>query len=236
MRGVGWIGAGNWRAKSRSAIWSYHSTRSSWPCAARRAPADGSRQRLSLGGAGFVKVDAWRCMDRSRIIGEQISGQLFGASAPLAPSVLACPAGPRLAGSRQRHSLGGAGFVKADAWRCMDFSCGVGEANIWSTIWSQRASISPPGLAAPWGGEPGALQLPLAHGRGGTRGRGRGGRPGHLRGIIKSCIISEAADTRYFVITLTSLVRTPFSSHPFIIPSTRASSCVQSGAAKDIFS
>jgi len=37
------------------------------------------------------------------------------------------PDGPRLADSCQRHSLGGSGFVKADAWRCMDSSRGIGE-------------------------------------------------------------------------------------------------------------
>jgi hypothetical protein len=35
-----------------------------------------------------VKVDEWRCMDRSRKIGKQMTGQLFGASAPLAPLAL----------------------------------------------------------------------------------------------------------------------------------------------------
>jgi len=51
-------------------------------------------------------------MDWCRKIGEQISSQPFEASASLAPPGLGPPGGPRLADSRQRHSLGGAG-----AWR-----------------------------------------------------------------------------------------------------------------------
>ena len=55
-------------------------------------------QRLSLGGSGFVKADSWRCRDRSRKIGKQISGQPFGASALLAPPGLGPPGGLRLGG------------------------------------------------------------------------------------------------------------------------------------------
>jgi hypothetical protein len=51
----------------------------------------------SLGGAGFVKLDAWRCMDRSRKIGKQMTGQPFGAYAQLAS----------LAFAAQRSRLGG---------------------------------------------------------------------------------------------------------------------------------
>ncbi len=38
-----------------------------------------------------------------------MTGQPFGASAPLAPFVVACPAGPGLASFLQRLSLGGVG-------------------------------------------------------------------------------------------------------------------------------
>jgi len=60
----------------------------------------GSWQRLSLGGSGFVKADAWRCMDRSRKIGKERADQPFGASAllaPLASLALRAPAGGLLA-------------------------------------------------------------------------------------------------------------------------------------------
>jgi len=67
------------------------------------------RQGKLLGGAGFVRTDAWRCMDRCRKIGKQMTVQPFGASMPLASFWLRLLGGPLLAVSRQRLSLGGRG-------------------------------------------------------------------------------------------------------------------------------
>ena len=147
------------QANDRSAIWSHHATRFSRPRLPGGPRLADFRQRHSLGGSGFVKLDAWRCMDRSRKIGKQMTGQPFGASAPLASLGLDCPSG-----SRQRLSLGGTGFMKADAWSCMDRSRKIGK-QMTGQPFGASTSLVPLAFAArraPAGGLPPA---PLAWGR-----------------------------------------------------------------------
>ena len=80
-------------------------------------PVAGSCQRYSLGGAGFVKADAWRCMDWSSSIGKQRAGQPFGASARLSPlQALGCPAVPgwRSSGRPCFNLADGRGYLGPD--------------------------------------------------------------------------------------------------------------------------
>ena len=119
-----------------------------WPWAARRALASVLLAAPLVWG-GFVKADAWRCRDRSRKIGKQIAGQPFGASAPLVPPGLACPAGPGW-WARKGHLLGGARSVKANTWRCMDWSRKIGKQRAGQPF-GAIMPLAPPGLACPAG-------------------------------------------------------------------------------------
>ena len=59
----------------------------------------------------------------------QIAGQPFGTCLP-SPG-LACPAGPWLGGSPEWPlAWGGAGFVRVDAWRCMDRNDKIGKRRV----------------------------------------------------------------------------------------------------------
>lgn len=69
---------------------------------------------------------------------------------PPSPSRPRLPGGPRLAGSRMRHSFGGAAFVKADAWRYMDWCRKISE-QMTGQPFGASMPLVPPDLGPPGG-------------------------------------------------------------------------------------
>jgi len=92
----------NWHANDRSAIWSQRAARPSGlgsPVGPRLA---GSGQRLSLGGSGFIKADAWVAgIGAGKLASKEPVSHLEPARRSLPPASAAwrVPAGGLLAGS-----------------------------------------------------------------------------------------------------------------------------------------